>query len=66
MKVLGIDPGYERVGISVLGKEDNQKEILFYSTCFKTPKELDFTERLELISKKIEEVIKNLSQRLCQ
>ena len=58
MKVLGIDPGYERVGISVLGKEDNQKEILFYSTCFKTPKELDFTERLELISKKIKEVIK--------
>ncbi len=55
MKILSIDPGYERVGIAVLEKAD--KEKLVYSDCFKTSKEFSFIERLELIGQEVERVI---------
>lgn len=57
MKILSIDPGYERVGIAVIEKVDG-KEILIYSNCFKTSAELSFEERLQLIGDEIERVIK--------
>ncbi len=58
MKILGIDPGYERLGIAVLEKNRGEKkERLLFSECFKTPKELPFSERLVLIGKEIERVI---------
>lgn len=57
MKILGIDPGFERVGIAVIEKEGNSKEILLYSNCFKTDPKLPFSERLLLIGKEIESVI---------
>ncbi|MFT5180122.1 MAG: crossover junction endodeoxyribonuclease RuvC [Candidatus Paceibacteria bacterium] len=56
MKILGIDPGYERVGIAIIEKEDG-KENLLYSDCFKTSAKLPHEERLALISGKIESVI---------
>lgn len=59
MKVLGIDPGYERLGISILEKKDgDQKEILIYSDCFKTPKEFDHPKRLSLIFNEINRLLK--------
>ncbi len=57
MIVLGIDPGYERVGIAVIEKEGNSKEVLLYSNCFKTKKELVFNERLFLIGNEIDKII---------
>ena len=56
MKILGIDPGYERLGIAVIEKEKG-KEKLLYSTCFKTPKTDSFYKRLLALGKKVEEVI---------
>lgn len=56
MKILGVDPGFERLGIAVLEKEKN-KEILLYSECFKTSAKLVFSERISLIGKKIKEII---------
>ena len=57
MRVLGIDPGFERVGIAIVEKERNSKENLLYSNCFKTKKELPFNERLFLIGKEINKTI---------
>jgi crossover junction endodeoxyribonuclease RuvC len=57
MKILSIDPGYERLGISVLEREGGGKEKYIYSETFQTSSKLDFTDRLFLIGKKIEEVI---------
>lgn len=57
MKIMSIDPGYERLGIAVLEKEKNQKEILIHSECFKTDKKLSHPERLGLIKTRIEEII---------
>ncbi len=56
MKILGIDPGFERVGMAVLEKEKN-KEVLLYSECFKTSKSLSFNTRLKLIGCEVERVI---------
>lgn len=57
MKVLGIDPGFERLGVAVLEKEKGGKEVLLFSECFKTSKQLEFTERLKLIGEELEMII---------
>ena len=55
MRIIAIDPGYERLGIAVL--EKNKKEELVFSTCFKTSKTLSFVERLELVGREVARVI---------
>ena len=58
MKILGIDPGFERVGIAILEKNRGEnKERVLYSECFKTDAKLEFPERLKLIGQKIEKTI---------
>lgn len=56
MCVLGIDPGYERLGIAVVEKQNN-KETVVHSECFHTPKELPFYDRLFLLGEKIRTII---------
>ncbi len=57
MKILAIDPGYERLGIAIIEKAPKQKEVLLYSECFKTSAKLPHAARLGLIKTRIEEVI---------
>jgi crossover junction endodeoxyribonuclease RuvC len=59
MKILGIDPGYERLGIAILEKDKTtRKENLIFSECFKTSAKSEFPERLFLIGEKLEEILK--------
>ena len=58
MKIISIDPGYERLGIAVLEKTAKQKETLIFSECFKTSAKLPHHQRLTLIGNKIKEIIK--------
>jgi len=67
MRILGIDPGFERLGVAVLekpaspsqgGQKGNRKEKILFSECFKTSAKLEFSERLFLIGKEIKKVIK--------
>lgn len=58
MKILGIDPGYERLGIAVLEKnKGDKKERVVYSDCFKTSAKMPFEERLLLLGREVERVI---------
>jgi crossover junction endodeoxyribonuclease RuvC len=58
MKILGIDPGYERLGIAVLEKnKGDKKEKVVYSECFKTSAKMPFEERLLLLGREVERVI---------
>lgn len=57
MRILGIDPGYERLGIAVVEKGDKKKETLLYSNCFKTSPKIPFEERLLSIGTEIERVL---------
>lgn len=58
MKVLAIDPGFERVGIAVIEKTHLNKDKLVYSTCFKTSPKIPLPERIKNIGLEVEKVIK--------
>ncbi len=58
MRIISIDPGYERLGVAIIDKEKNKKETLLFSECFKTSAKLPHHERLSLIGGRIKEVIK--------
>lgn len=57
MRILAIDPGYERLGIAVLEKTKGVEEVIF-SNCFKTSKNIDHDERLFLVGKEVKNLIK--------
>jgi crossover junction endodeoxyribonuclease RuvC len=56
MRIVAIDPGYERMGVAVIDK-DGPKEELVFSECFKTSAKISHEERLKLIGEEIEKVI---------
>jgi crossover junction endodeoxyribonuclease RuvC len=53
---MGIDPGFDRLGVCIIDKEGN-KETLIHSECITTPKEKSFEERLVVLGKKLEHII---------
>ena len=58
-RILGIDPGFERLGIAILEKDkNNKKEVVLFSECFKTSAKLEFHERLGLIGEEVRRVLK--------
>lgn len=58
MKILSIDPGYERLGVAIIEKNKvGTKEVLLYSNCIKTSAKLPFPERLELLGKAVKHII---------
>jgi len=59
MLILGIDPGFERLGIAILEKDKTEKkERVIFSECFKTSAKLDFSERLRLIGEEVRKITK--------
>ncbi len=59
MRILGIDPGFERLGIAILEKtKSDKKERVLFSECFKTSAKLEFSERLRLIGEEVRKIIK--------
>ena len=60
MRIISIDPGYDRMGVAVLEKSNktNLKEKLIYSDCLTTSSKNTFTERLKSIGLDIEKIIK--------
>ncbi len=57
MKIIAVDPGYERVGIAILEK-NKSGEVVLYSDCFKTKANLPFEKRLLEIGSEIKKLIK--------
>lgn len=57
MKIISIDPGYERLGIAIIEKEKGQKERLIASDCLRTSSDLVFADRLVFLGLAIEELI---------
>lgn len=58
MRILAIDPGFERIGIAILDKTLKPKHELVYSNCFKTRADIPFHTRLTLIGDEMERIIK--------
>ena len=57
VRILGIDPGFDRMGICVLEKE-RAKETLLYSACISTNKKETFEQRLAVLGKELETILK--------
>ena len=57
MRILAIDPGYEKMGVAVLEKTDGIKELILFSECFKTSRDKSSDERLCALGKEVEKVI---------
>jgi crossover junction endodeoxyribonuclease RuvC len=55
-RILGVDPGYGRVGIAILEKNKTEEKLI-YSECFETNPKLPHHQRLLLIAERIAAVI---------
>lgn len=56
MRVLAIDPGYDRCGIAVLEKQ-NGKEVLVYSDCIQTSSKQPLPARFKCVGDEIIHII---------
>jgi crossover junction endodeoxyribonuclease RuvC len=54
--ILGIDPGYDRMGVAVI-KKHGEKSILVFSDCLASDKKADFPKRLFEIGQKLQTII---------
>lgn len=58
MKIFGIDPGYDRLGLAIIEKNPGQKETVVYSSCLQTSAKEDIYARFKKIGFIIEQVLK--------
>jgi crossover junction endodeoxyribonuclease RuvC len=65
MRIIGIDPGYERLGIAVIdqpspaaGYGSAQKNNVVFSTCIRTSAKLSMPDRLHEIGTALSQIIK--------
>jgi crossover junction endodeoxyribonuclease RuvC len=56
-RILAFDPGYERLGVAVVEKNNN-RDLLVYSDCIRTDAKLPFSERLRILGEETEKLIK--------
>lgn len=56
MKILAIDPGFDRMGVAILERADGREKLL-YSTCVQTSAKLPFPERLKLLGDAVDVVV---------
>jgi len=47
MRILGIDPGYDRLGVAILDKKGGTKELLLHSACLTSERTSIFSDRIK-------------------
>ncbi len=57
MKIIAIDPGYDRVGVAIIEKINGERELLHFSCCITTDRKLGFYERLASIQNELLSII---------
>jgi crossover junction endodeoxyribonuclease RuvC len=55
VRIIGIDPGFDRLGVAVVDKE-GIKETLVFSTCITTSKKDSFEERISEIGRTLSDL----------
>ncbi len=61
MRIISIDPGYDRLGVSVMEKDTNGKEVVLFSDCFTTDKSESLDARILFLGQAVKKVIKKWS-----
>jgi len=57
MRILGIDPGYDRLGIAVIEKPEKGKETVIYSSCFQTSSKEEIFVRFKKIGAEVGRIL---------
>lgn len=57
MRIIGIDPGYDRFGIAVMERQD-RKEVLIHSSCATTDKKDAHPDRLRAVGDALDAAIR--------
>jgi crossover junction endodeoxyribonuclease RuvC len=57
MRILGIDPGYDRCGVAIVEKLPRASEQLLFSACITTSPQTPFIERLNHVGSELAGVI---------
>lgn len=60
MRVISVDPGYDRLGVAVM-EIKNDKEVLLFSTCIETDKQQTLPDRIKKAGSEFREIIKKYS-----
>jgi crossover junction endodeoxyribonuclease RuvC len=60
MRVIAIDPGYDRLGVAIMDNEGGT-ETLLYSTCIESSRTDTLPDRLLTIGNRLEEILKEYS-----
>lgn len=61
MKILGIDPGYGRLGLAIVEKPLKGKEVVLFSSCFETPTKDPINKRLLDIGTEVARILDEYS-----
>jgi crossover junction endodeoxyribonuclease RuvC len=59
MRIIAIDPGYDRCGVAVLEKIPKQKERVVFSTCIQTSKNDEFIVRLHTVADLVRGIVED-------
>lgn len=65
MKILALDPGYDRCGIALIKRTEEGRDVLLDSMCIRTDKTMVFEKRIFEIAKVFREWIQNHSPDVC-
>jgi crossover junction endodeoxyribonuclease RuvC len=57
MRIISIDPGYDRCGVAVLERLPQKKEACIYSMCIQTNKADEFSERMHSVAEAVRGVV---------
>lgn len=60
MRVISVDPGYDRLGVAVMELIDGTEEVI-YSTCVESSKNLPLDERLKIVGNAFSELVAKYS-----
>lgn len=65
MRVIGIDPGYDRCGVAVLECTDRYDVSILFSTCITPPKGLAHAERLSVLDEEMQKILAKHTPSIC-
>jgi len=57
MRIVGVDPGYDRLGLAIIERPAKGKDVLLYSGCFRTSPEEDISSRFRSIGGEIGRIL---------
>ena len=58
MRVISIDPGYDRCGIAIVEKNASEREVIVFSECFQTQKEDSLNKRIFSVGERVNSLIR--------